>query len=101
MTDNEPTGRVCNPFHLRRARPADAGRRPSGAVLASDRQRAIWGYNFFISYHWASGGRYAVALAQQLRNKKYDCFLDRTSMPWGTTGRRRASVPCETLDAWF
>jgi hypothetical protein len=29
----------------------------------------LWGYDFFISYHWASGGTYAVSLAQQLRAK--------------------------------
>ena len=23
----------------------------------------LWGYDFFISYHWASGGTYAVNLA--------------------------------------
>lgn len=38
----------------------------------------LWGYDFFISYHWASGGKYAVSLAQQLRQRHYDVFLDRS-----------------------
>jgi len=37
----------------------------------------MWGYDFFISYRWACGGVYAVSLAEQLRGRGYDCFLDR------------------------
>lgn len=43
----------------------------------------LWGYDFFISYHWASGGTYAVSLAQQLRAKNYDVFLDRVDYASG------------------
>lgn len=43
----------------------------------------LWGYDFFISYHWNSGGSYAVNLAQRLRDKKYDVFLDRAEYAMG------------------
>ncbi len=43
----------------------------------------IWRYDFFISYHWDSGGQYAVGLAQRLRSRKFDCFLDRTDFAAG------------------
>ena len=43
----------------------------------------LWGYDFFISYHWASGGTYAVNLAQRLREKNYDVFLDRADYASG------------------
>ncbi len=52
----------------------------------------LWGYDYFISYHWKSGGSYAVALAQRLRNHHYDVFLDRAEYPmgvdWKEAGRR-------------
>lgn len=52
----------------------------------------LWGYDFFISYHWASGGSYAVNLAQRLREKRYEVFLDRAEYAmgddWPTVGRR-------------
>jgi hypothetical protein len=38
----------------------------------------LWGYDFFISYHWESGGTYAVNLAAKLRDRGYDVFLDRS-----------------------
>lgn len=37
----------------------------------------LFGYDFFISYHWNSGGAYAVNLAQALRDRGFDVFLDR------------------------
>ena len=43
----------------------------------------LWGYDFFVSYHWASGGPYAVNLAQRLRDAKYDVFLDRAEYAMG------------------
>lgn len=43
----------------------------------------LWGYDFFISYHWASGGTYAVNLAARLREKGYDVFLDRAEYAMG------------------
>jgi hypothetical protein len=52
----------------------------------------LWGYDFFISYHWASGGAYAVALAGRLRDRNYDVFLDRAEYamgdPWRSVGER-------------
>ncbi|HQX51257.1 MAG TPA: TIR domain-containing protein [Planctomycetaceae bacterium] len=43
----------------------------------------IWGYDFFISYHWASGGSYAVNLAARMRERGYDVFLDRAEYAMG------------------
>lgn len=43
----------------------------------------FWGYDFFISYHWASGGGYAVNLAQRLRDRGFDVFLDRGEFSGG------------------
>ncbi len=43
----------------------------------------LWGYDFFISYHWSSGGTYAVNLAAQLREKGYEVFLDRAEYAMG------------------
>src|SRR3954453_21079773 len=43
----------------------------------------FWGYDFFISYHWASGGAYSVALAQRLRDRNFEVFLDRAEFAMG------------------
>jgi hypothetical protein len=43
----------------------------------------LWGYDFFISYHWESGGTYAVQLAQRLRDEGYEVFLDRADYASG------------------
>jgi hypothetical protein len=43
----------------------------------------LWGYDFFVSYHWDSGGVYAVNLAQRLRELNYDVFLDRGEYAMG------------------
>ena len=43
----------------------------------------LWGYDYFISYHWKSGGSYADALADHLRKRKYDVFLDRVEYAMG------------------
>src|SRR3954468_3490659 len=43
----------------------------------------FWGYDYFVSYHWASGGAYAVALAQRLRDRNYEVFLDRAEFAMG------------------
>lgn len=48
----------------------------------------LWGYDFFISYHWASGGTYAVSLAARLREKGYDVFLDRAEYAMGDDWQR-------------
>jgi hypothetical protein len=52
----------------------------------------LWGYDFFISYHWESGGAYAVNLAQRLRERNFDVFLDRyeyaASDDWIKEGQR-------------
>lgn len=50
--------------------------------------RVFWGYDFFISYHWESGGAYARALAQRLRDKHYDVFLDRAEYAMGEDWKR-------------
>ncbi len=51
----------------------------------------IWGYDFFVSYHWASGGEYAVKLAEALRQRNYDCFLDRSEFAGGDDWKHQAS----------
>jgi tetratricopeptide (TPR) repeat protein len=52
----------------------------------------LWGYDFFISYEWGTGNRYAVALAQRLRDRGFDVFLDRAEYAmgddWKTEGHR-------------
>lgn len=36
----------------------------------------LFGYDYFISYRWSDGRSYAVALAEQLQQAGFDCFLD-------------------------
>ncbi len=48
----------------------------------------VWGYDYFISYHWKSGGAYAVTLAQRLRDRKFDVFLDRGEYAGGDNWRK-------------
>ncbi len=43
----------------------------------------LWGCDFFVSYHWASGGVSAVNPAQMLRSKGFDAFLDRADYASG------------------
>lgn len=50
----------------------------------------IWGYDFFISYHWKSGGQYAVSLAEHLRDQGFDCFLDRAEFAMGDDWKEEA-----------
>jgi hypothetical protein len=52
----------------------------------------LWGYDFFISYHWASGGTYAVNLAARLREKGYEVFLDRAEYAMGDNWKRVGEV---------
>jgi hypothetical protein len=52
----------------------------------------IWGYDFFISYDWETGGPYAVNLAEQLRDKHFDCFLDRAEFAMGDDWKKQAKV---------
>ncbi len=71
--------------------PGDHVTGPAASTLASvgqDRwherlKNWLWGYDFFISYHWASGGTYAINLAQRLRERDYDVFLDRAEYAVG------------------
>ena len=50
----------------------------------------FWGYDFFVSYNWASGGPYAVSLAERLRDRGYDCFLDQSEFAAGDDWKREA-----------
>lgn len=52
----------------------------------------LWGYDFFISYHWASGGTYAVNLAARLREKGYEVFLDRAEYAMGDDWKRVGEI---------
>jgi WD40 repeat protein len=36
----------------------------------------VFGYDFFISYTWADGREYALALTRELEKLGFDCFLD-------------------------
>ena len=47
----------------------------------------VWGYDYFISYHWASGGKYAIRLARVLSDRGFDCFLDRSEYAMGDDWR--------------
>jgi tetratricopeptide (TPR) repeat protein len=37
----------------------------------------VFGYDFFVSYSWSDGGRYAAELTRQLRSHGFEVFLDR------------------------
>ncbi len=66
----------------------------TGAVrnsILSRLSRWLWGYDYFISYHWKSGGRYAVRLAEQLRQKGFDVFLDQAEFASGDNWEHEAS----------
>ena len=52
----------------------------------------LWGYDFFVSYHWASGGVYAVNLAQMLRSKGFDVFLDRADYASGDDWKQMGQI---------
>ena len=52
----------------------------------------LWGYDFFVSYHWASGGVYAVNLAQMLRSNGFDVFLDRADYASGDDWKRMGQI---------
>ena len=52
----------------------------------------LWGYDFFVSYHWQSGGSFAVALAQGLRSKGFEVFLDRTDYASGDDWQRLGRI---------
>ena len=56
-----------------------SGERPSYQRI----RNWLWGYDFFISYHWGSGGTYAVNLAARLRDRGYEVFLDRSEYAMG------------------
>lgn len=52
----------------------------------------VFGYDFFVSYCWADGREYAVALVQKLREQGFECFLDSSDYAkgdnWRDQGRR-------------
>ena len=85
---------ISESFHERTARVISANgidgncsafREPKTRRESLSRRLAhrVWGYDYFISYHWESGGRYAVALAQRLLDRGFDCFLDRADYAMG------------------
>jgi len=82
MTDTVPADGpprlVADPPEPRPALPLNARGGPFERI-----KDHLWGYDFFISYHWASGGQYAVNLAQRLRDRHYDVFLDRAEYASG------------------
>lgn len=50
----------------------------------------MFGYDVFISYAWKDGRKYAEALAAELQNKKYRCFLDSSEYKVGDDLNRDA-----------
>ena len=52
----------------------------------------LFGYDFFISYCWADGRQYAVALQNRLNALGFNCFLDSSDYAkgdnWRQQGRR-------------
>ena len=56
----------------------------------------VWGYDFFISYNWASGGTYAATLAKKLREEGFDCFLDQSEFAAGDNWRNEARQALRT-----
>jgi hypothetical protein len=82
-----------NPTNANATRP-DSGK-PSVAIEPREslwRRFAykFWGYDFFVSYNWTSGGPYAVSLAERLRDRGYDCFLDQSEFAAGDDWRKEA-----------
>ncbi len=85
MTDSQPSPKPGT-THSKPESPAnnDGPRQPWHRRLRD----WLWGYDFFVSYHWASGGTYAVNLAALLREKGYDVFLDRAEYAMGDDWKR-------------
>lgn len=54
----------------------------------------VWAYDFFISYQWSSGGRYAAALANRLREPPEPCdvMLDAAEFTAGNDWRTQAGA---------
>jgi hypothetical protein len=54
----------------------------------------LWGYDFFISYQWSSGGRYATAPAERLRSSPEPCdvMLDKSEFTVGEDWKLQARV---------
>ncbi len=52
----------------------------------------LWGYDFFISYQWSTGGQYAQELALRLREKGYEVFLDRSDYAASDDWKRVGSI---------
>ena len=79
---------------------SDAEPNTSSAASASVRRESwyvrlknwLWGHDFFISYHWGSGGTYAVSLAARLREKGYEVFLDRADYAMGDDWQRVGEI---------
>src|SRR4029078_3204778 len=53
---------------------------------------AIFGYDFFISYTWADGSKYAHSLYEKIKAQGFTVFLDEEEYPrgdnWNLLGRR-------------
>ena len=45
----------------------------------------LWGYDFFISYNQASAGKYAIQLAEELRRRRFEVFLDHDEIGGGNS----------------
>src|SRR5215831_15234263 len=48
----------------------------------------VFGYDFFISYSWSDGGKYAAALTRQLRSEGFEVFFDRDDYASGDNWKK-------------
>jgi hypothetical protein len=48
----------------------------------------FYGYDYFISYRWSDGRVYGIALAEQLEQQGFDCFLDSADFAKGDNWKR-------------
>ena len=86
---NNSKGEACDVGSYHVAAPVELNVRRNIFKQIKDR---LWGYDFFVSYHWASGGTYAVALAQKLRAKNFDVFLDRADYASGDDWKQMGEI---------
>ena len=53
---------------------------------------SLFGYDFFISYRWRDGSEYALSLAQKLKAKGYNSFLDLEEFAPGTNWKDGSNI---------
>lgn len=61
----------------------------------------LFGYDFFISYCWSDGRKYALKLHEQLSNIGFRCFLDSSDYAKGDNWRNQGSKALKKLAGSF